>query len=91
MPEAEGPDPARGVGPVIHGPLQALKPSIRGELGVNGSPTEHRALEVGRVCRGQGHWAQVVLRGARDRMGAGLVQPDHRERDGEEEGDVVVP
>ena len=47
-------------------------------------------MEIGRVGRGQGHWAQVVLRGAGDRMGAGLVQPVHREGDGEKEGDVVV-
>ena len=90
MPEAEGPDPARGVGPVVDGPSQDLRPSIRGELGVYGSPAEHRVLEVGRFSRGQGHWAQMVLRGAGDPMGAGLVPPDHRECDGEEEGDVVV-
>ena len=47
-------------------------------------------MEIGRVIRGQGHWAQVVLQGAGDRMGAGLVQPVHREGDGEKEGDVVV-
>ena len=32
----------------------------------------------------------MVLRGAGDRIGAGLVKPDHREGDGEEKGDVVV-
>ena len=47
-------------------------------------------MEIGRVGRGHGHWAQVVLRGAGDRMGAGLVRPVHREGDGEKEGDVVV-
>ena len=90
MPESEGPHPACSMGPVIDGPLQAFQPSVQGELGVYGSPAEHRALEVGCICRGHGHRAQVVLRRAGDRMGAGLVQPDHRECDGEEKGDVVV-
>ena len=90
VPESEGPDPACSMGPVIDGPLQAFQPSVRGELGVYGSPAEHRALEVACICRGQGHRAQVVLRRAGDRMGAGLVQPDHRECEGEEKGDVVV-
>ena len=43
-------------------------------------------MEIGPVGRGQGHWAQVVLRGAGDRMGAGLVQPVHREGGGEKGG-----
>ena len=47
-------------------------------------------MEIDRVGRGQGHWAQVVLGGAGDRMGAGLVQLVHQEGDGEKEGDVVV-
>ena len=52
MPEAESPDLAHGVGPVIDGPLQAFYPWGWGELGVDVSPTEHRALEIGRICRG---------------------------------------
>ena len=38
MPEAESPDPDRGVGLIIDGSLQAFQPSGRGELGVDVSP-----------------------------------------------------
>ena len=47
-------------------------------------------MEVGGLRRGKGHWAQVVFRCAGHRMGAGLVQPCHRERGSEEEWHVVV-
>ena len=90
MPETEGSDPACGVGPFKDCLLQAFHPSGRGELGVYGSSVEHRALDIGRIHRGQDHWAQVVLRCAGDRMGARLVQSDHWKCDGEEMGDVVV-
>ena len=82
MPEAEGPDPARGVGPIIDCPLQAFRPPGWGELGVYGSPAEHRALEIGCNPWGRGHWAQVVLRCAGDCMGAEfcLVGPLERRR-----------
>ena len=52
MPEAESPDLAHGVGPVIDGSLQAFEPSGRGELGVDVSPAEYRALEIGRIRKG---------------------------------------
>ena len=41
LPEAEGSDPARGVGPMVDGPLQAFQPPNRGEQGVQGSPAEY--------------------------------------------------
>ena len=41
LPEAEGSNPPRGVGPIVDGPLQAFQPPIWGELGVHISPAEY--------------------------------------------------
>ena len=87
VPEAESPDLAHGVGLVIDCSLQAFEPSGWGELRFDVSPLAHRALEIGRIRRGWSHWAQVVLRRAGDRIGAGFFQPDHQMGDGEEEGE----
>ena len=51
----ESPDPAHGVGPIIDGLLQAFQPSGRGELGLDVSPTEYRAMEIGRIRWGCSH------------------------------------
>ena len=49
MPEAESPDPAHNVGPIIDGSLQALHPSGRDQVVIDVSPAEHRPLEIGRI------------------------------------------
>ena len=86
----EGLDPARGVGPIIDGTLQAFQPSVRGELRVNITLAEHRVLPIGRIRWGEGCWAQVVVRCSGHRIGGGLFQPCRRMGDGEEEGNMVV-
>ena len=50
MPETESPDPAHGLCPIIDGLLQAFEPTGWGELGVDVSHAEYRALEIGRIC-----------------------------------------
>ena len=46
VPEAESPNPARGVAPIIGCWLQAIQPSGRGKLGVDVSLAAHPALEI---------------------------------------------
>ena len=53
-------------------------------------PLEHQGPKVGRIRQGKGHRAEVVFGRAGHRVGAGLLQPDHRVGESEEEGDMVV-
>ena len=52
MPEAEAPDPARCVGPIIDCLLQALQLLGSGDWGGYVSPAEHRALEISFIRAG---------------------------------------
>ena len=72
MPEAESPDVAHGVPPMIDGSLHAIQPTCWGELGVDVWRADHQALEIGQIRRGQGHWGQVVLRLQETVLGLGL-------------------